>query len=62
MLGRAFSQLCSQYPCAAAQTYQGCFDSVPMIGIALFLFLAPLGVFFLGAAIVEISQKVAVSG
>lgn len=58
LLGRAFSELCTQYPCAVAYGYAGCFDPSQMVGACLVLALMPLGIFSLAGLIIEVSHKV----
>eukprot|EP00043_Microstomoeca_roanoka_P001253 m.31779 g.31779 ORF g.31779 m.31779 type:complete len:810 (-) comp10719_c0_seq1:453-2882(-) len=57
LVGRAFSKLCTNTPCALARAYQGCFDAAPFIGVLLLTFVLPMGVLSLGSLVIEFANK-----
>ena len=57
MLGRAMSLHCEN-ACAAAQGDEGCFNFRQWLGITVQVYMVPIGVLALGAAIVELGQLV----
>ena len=57
LLGRAFTQHC-EIVCAQSMGYEGCFSVTAWLGLLLQVYLVPVGVLALGAAIVELGQLV----